>query len=166
MAEPVATGVDPDVDLHVPAQRDELRSGPWPVLVAVSAGGVVGSLARYALSAAFPHPPGGFPWAIFVVNLSGCLLIGVLMVLISRLWVGRRLLRPFLGVGVLGGYTTFSTYVVDIQQAVAAGEAAVGLVYLAATMVGALVAVWVGGSAATWAVRRREPHRDRGMGGG
>jgi CrcB protein len=164
MGEPVATGVDPDVDLHVPAQRDELRSGPWPVLAAISAGGVVGALARHALTAAFPHPPGGFPWAVFMVNVSGCLLIGALMVLINRVWAGRRLLRPFLGVGVLGGYTTFSTYAVDIQQAVAAGAAAVGLVYLVTTVVGALLAVWVGSAAATWAVHRRDAHPAGGRG--
>ena len=61
---------------------------------------------------------------------------------------------PFLGVGVLGGYTTFSTYAVDIQQAVTAGAAGVGLLYLAATMAGALLAVWAGSSTASWALRR------------
>ena len=133
--------VDCDVDLHMPAARAELR---WPVLAAISAGGVCGALARYGISAAWPHQAGGFPWATFVVNVTGCLLIGVLMVVVTEVVTGRPLLRPFLGVGVLGGYTTFSTYVVDIQRTAGAGAAAVALAYLAATLVGALVAVWAG----------------------
>jgi fluoride exporter len=155
VTEPVTTGVDPDVDLHVAAQRRELHPHPWPVLAAISGGGVVGALARYGLSLVFPHQPRGFPWATFAVNVSGCLLIGVLMVLLSQVWTGRRLLRPFLGVGVLGGYTTFSTYVVDIQRGVAAGAAGTGLLYLAATMFAALLAVWAGTLIADRTVNRR-----------
>jgi CrcB protein len=146
--------VDPDVDLHVPAQRAELRPSPWPVLGAVSAGGVCGALARYGLGRAWPHPDGGFPYSTFVINVSGCLLIGVLMVIVTEVATGRRLLRPFAGVGVLGGYTTFSTYVVDIHRTAAAGAPWTALAYLAATLVGALLAVWAG-SAATHAVVRR-----------
>lgn len=120
-------------------------------------------MSRYELMELFPRPQGGFGWATFDVNVSGCLLIGVLMVLTSEVWTGSRLLRPFLGVGVLGGYTTFSTYVVDIQQTVAEGAAATGLLYLAATMAGALVAVWAGAAATNWAVHahhtRRQEHR-------
>lgn len=123
------------------------------MLAAISAGGVVGSLARYALTEAFPQPPGGFGWATFGVNVSGCLLIGVLMVLVEQVWTGRRLLRPFLGVGVLGGFTTFSAYVVDVQQALAAGAARTGLAYLAATLAGALAAAWTGAAVTAWAVR-------------
>lgn len=159
MTEPAA-GVDPDVDLRVPAQRRELRAHPWAVLGSISAGGVAGALARYGLSAAFPHQPGRFPWATFAVNVSGCLLIGVLMVLVSQVWTRWSLARPFLGVGVLGGFTTFSTYVVEIQRAVAAGAAGTGLLYLAATVFAALLAVWGGTLVAGWAVGRwREVRR-------
>jgi CrcB protein len=147
--------VDSDVDLHVPASRDELRTGRWSVLAAISAGGVLGALGRYGLQTAFPHQPGGFPWATFAVNVSGCFLIGVLMVLVTQVWTGRPLLRPFLGVGVLGGFTTFSTYVVDIQQAITADAAATGLAYLAATLVAALIAVFLGTAATQRAIRPR-----------
>jgi CrcB protein len=146
--------IDPDVDLHVPAEHRELRPRAWPVLVAISAGGVIGALARHGLQTAFPHPATGFPWATFGVNVSGCLLIGVLMVLVTEVWPGRRLLRPFLGVGVLGGFTTFSTYVVDVQQAVAAGAARTALAYLALTLAAAMIAVWIGAAAAVEVVRR------------
>jgi CrcB protein len=112
--------MDPDVDLHVPQQRWELRRAPWATLGVISAGGVLGASARHALAVALPHLPGHFPWATFVTNVSGCLLIGVLMVLITEVWPAHRLVRPFLGVGVLGGYTTFSTYTVDIERLIAA----------------------------------------------
>ncbi|MGW4798619.1 fluoride efflux transporter CrcB [Nonomuraea sp. NPDC004297] len=139
--------IDPDVDLHVPAQRAELH---WPVLAAIAVGGALGALARYGLQTALPTGPADFPWATFLVNVSGCLLIGVLMVVITEVRQAHRLVRPFLGVGVLGGYTTFSTYVVDVQRAVAAGAPLTGLVYLAATMLAAVAAVVAG----MWLTRR------------
>ncbi|MET7331966.1 CrcB family protein [Nonomuraea sp. NPDC005650] len=139
--------IDPDVDLHIPAQRAELH---WPVLGAIAAGGALGALARHGLQSAMPSGPGDFPWATFLVNVSGCLLIGVLMVVIAEARPAHRLVRPFLGVGVLGGYTTFSTYVVDIQRAVTAGAPLTGLAYLAATLVTALAAVVAG----MWLTRR------------
>jgi CrcB protein len=139
--------IDPDVDLHVPAQRAELH---WPVLVAIALGGSLGALARYGVQSALPAAPAGFPWATFLVNVSGCLLIGVLMVVITEVRAAHRLVRPFLGVGVLGGFTTFSTYVVDVQRTVAAGAPVTGLVYLGATMAAALAAATAG----MWLTRR------------
>ncbi|MEU7869129.1 CrcB family protein [Dactylosporangium sp. NPDC049140] len=146
--------MDPDVDLHVPAQRAELRPSPWPVLGAISAGGVCGALARYGVAQAWPHARGGFPWSTLVINVTGCLLIGVLMVIVTEVATERRLLRPFAGVGVLGGYTTFSTYAVDIHQTASAGSPWAALGYLAATLVGAILAVWAGSALAEAVVRR------------
>ncbi|MEU8341496.1 CrcB protein [Actinomadura meyerae] len=149
--------VDPDVDLHDPAQRAELFRAPWGTLGAVSAGGVLGALARYGLSTAFPNGPGEFPWAVFWVNVSGCLLIGVLMVLITEVRQAHPLVRPFLGVGVLGGFTTFSTYAVDVQRAVEHGAPRVGLAYLALTLAAALAAVLAGVRLTRAFARRRAP---------
>jgi CrcB protein len=118
----------------------------WSVLAVVSAGGALGALARFALGVAFPHARGAFPWATFGVNVSGCLLIGALMVLIAEVWPARRLIRPFVGTGILGGYTTFSTYIVDIQQLVAAGRPPLALAYLTLTVFSALAAVYAGGA--------------------
>ncbi|MFC4087856.1 CrcB family protein [Micromonospora sp. GCM10011541] len=147
--------VDPDVDLHVPADRAELTAHPATVLGAIAAGGVLGALARAGIQAAFPHPPTGFPWATFGINLAGCLLIGALMAVLGAR-PAHPLVRPFLGVGVLGGFTTFSAYAVDAQQAVTAGAAGIALAYLAATLVGALLAVQVGDAAAARLLARRE----------
>jgi len=136
--------VDPDVDLRVPRDRREVTAHPAAVLGAIAAGGVLGALARAGLQAAFPHGPATFAWATFGVNVSGCLLIGVLMAVLRAAGGGPPLARPFLGVGVLGGFTTFSTYAVDVHAALVAGAPATALAYLAATVVGALFAVWAG----------------------
>jgi CrcB protein len=145
--------VDPDVDLGVPAQRRELRAHPGAVLAAIAAGGVVGAEARAGIAAAWPAGSGGFPVGTLVINATGCLLIGVLMVLITEARWGHPLTRPFLGVGVLGGYTTFSGYAVDAQRLLAAGHTATALIALAATPVLALPAVVVGAGATRWAIR-------------
>ncbi|TDO29853.1 CrcB protein [Kribbella sp. VKM Ac-2527] len=121
----------------------------------VAVGGMVGAAARYLIGSLWTAPPGGFPWATSAVNVSGCALIGVLMVLVSDVWTRRRLLRPFLGTGVLGGYTTFSTYTVDIQRLVAAGHAGIALIYLAGTAAAAFVAVWATANATRKLVTRR-----------
>jgi fluoride exporter len=124
----------------------------------ISVGGALGSLARYGLTVAWPHRPGQFPWATFVTNVSGCLLIGALMVVMSEVWSAHRLLRPFLGIGVVGGYTTFSTYTVDVQLLVTAGAARTGLAYLLGTLVAALAAAYAG-IALTRLATRRHPRR-------
>lgn len=124
------------------------------VLAVISLGGALGALARYGVGYEFPARGAHFPWATFAVNVSGCLLIGALMVLVSDVWGARRLVRPFLGVGVLGGYTTFSSYVVDVQRLVDRGAAGTGLLYLAATPLAALLAVAAGTSLTRLATRR------------
>ncbi|AYN42819.1 fluoride efflux transporter CrcB [Streptomyces dangxiongensis] len=127
------------------------RSG-WrtqgPVVAVVAAGGALGALARYALALAWPTPPGGFPWATFWTNVSGCAVMGVFMMLITDVWSAHRLLRPFFGTGVLGGFTTFSTYAVDIRRLVDAGRPGLGAAYLLATLCAALAAVRLASAAA------------------
>lgn len=145
----------------MPGQRAETagRRGLL-VLAVIAAGGALGAVARHALALWLPGGgAAGFPWGIFAVNLSGCALIGVLMALIGE--GGREarapaLLRPFLGVGVLGGFTTFSAYALDAAHLLQAGPRAVPAAagYLCGTLLGALAAVWAG-AAATRAVRAR-----------
>lgn len=125
--------VDPDVDFHLEAQRHELDVHPALVLGAISAGGVLGSEARYALTVALPDRAGGIPWTTLLVNVGGCLVMGVVMVLV-RGWGARfPLLRPFVAVGVLGGFTTFSAYAVGIVRLLADGRPWPALAYLALT---------------------------------
>jgi CrcB protein len=111
------------------------------VVAAVSVGGAAGASARYGAALLWPGSRGGFPWTTFWVNVVGCFVIGVLMVLVTEVWAPHRLVRPFFGTGVLGGFTTFSTYAVDIQRLLDAGRPRTALVYLAVTLVAALAAV-------------------------
>lgn len=147
---------DPDVDLDVVAQRRELgarRAGA--VLAAIAVGGIAGAESRYGLGVVWPHPAAGWPWSTLVINTSGCGLIGVLMVLITERFTPHPLLRPFVGVGVLGGYTTFSTFTVDVVTLAVHGQPLPALGYLLATPVAALLAVWLGATATRAVTARR-----------
>ena len=117
------------------------------VLAVIAAGGAIGAVARYLIGLAWPTPISAFPASTLAINVLGCALIGVLMVLITDVWSRQRLLRPFLGTGVLGGFTTFSTYAVDIQRLVAGAHLGTALLYLAVTPIGALLAVWAAATA-------------------
>ncbi|MBV7697759.1 fluoride efflux transporter CrcB [Streptomyces sp. TRM70350] len=139
----VGETTDPDVDLHVPAQRQQSWRAQGPIVAAVSLGGGIGAAARYGAGQLWPVAADGFPWTTLWVNVVGCAVIGAFMVIITDVWAAHRLVRPFFGTGVLGGFTTFSTYAVDIQRLVAAGEARSALAYLAATLLAALAAVWL-----------------------
>lgn len=107
-----------------------------PVPVLVAAGGAVGAVARYLVGAALPAHPLA---ATLAVNLLGCLLLGLL--------VGRRpddpVLRPLLGTGVLGGFTTFSALALQTDRLLA-DRPLLGLSYLAATTAGGLALVALG----------------------
>jgi fluoride exporter len=148
--------VDPDVDLRVPAQRREFGRDQWPVIGVVAVGGGIGASARYGAGLLWPTAPGCFPWTTLLVNAVGCAVIGVFMVVITEVWAAHRLVRPFFGTGVLGGFTTFSTYAVDIQKLVDGGRAATGLAYLAATVVAALASVWAAAALTRRVVRAVE----------
>ncbi|MDF3049128.1 MAG: hypothetical protein K0R87_766 [Pseudonocardia sp.] len=88
-----------------------------------------------------PHAADGWPWSTLLVNISGCLLIGVLMVLVTERFRAHPLARPLLGIGVLGGYTTFSTYAVDAVVAADSGGIDVAVASIVATPLLALLAL-------------------------
>jgi fluoride exporter len=145
-------------------RRRRPGSGQDPAdLAAVAVGGGVGSVARYLLSVAFPAGH-GFPWAIFAVNVSGCFLLGLLMVYLLEVWPPRRLLRPLLGVGLLGGYTTFSTYAAGVMTLLTGHAPALADAYALSSILAGLVAVWAGTKTARVAATR--PGRRRQAGGG
>ncbi|MDT0455175.1 CrcB family protein [Streptomyces sp. DSM 41527] len=131
--------------------------GQWPVIGVVATGGAIGASARYGAALLWPTAGGAFPLTTFTVNAVGCALMGVLMVVITEVRAAHRLVRPFLGTGILGGFTTFSTYAVDIQRLVAVGRAAAALATLVGTVLVTLAAVWAGvtGTRALLQLRRR-----------
>jgi CrcB protein len=82
------------------------------LLLVVALGGALGSLARYGTGLALPHDPSDLPVATLLVNVVGCLLLGLLV----AGWPHARWLRPFLGTGVLGGFTTFSAFALETDR--------------------------------------------------
>ena len=102
----------------------------------VAVGGVLGALARYALSLAVPSAPGGLPVATLLTNLLGCLALGMLVG--ARPHAAR--LRPFLGTGVLGGFTTFSTFALETDRLLASAPATAALYLLMSTAGGVALA--------------------------
>lgn len=113
-----------------------------PVVVFVALGGALGALTRHGLATLWPPAASGVSWTILAVNVTGSLLIGLLMGLIAHRRPHDRYVRPFWGVGFLGGYTTFSTYTADVVTALERGAPQVALAYLSLTLLGALIAVW------------------------
>ena len=121
-----------------------VRRGDAGLLGAVATGGAVGSLGRYAVGLALPHSGGGFPWATVVVNVSGSMAMGLLVVWVLSMSRPHPWLRPFLGVGVLGGWTTFSAYTEDFHELVVSGRGPAAAAYLVGSLVVGLVAVGLG----------------------
>jgi len=146
--------VDPDVES--PSRLPGWRSGEPAVLLVIAAGGVVGALARYAAGVRWPTVAGHFPWTTLVINTLGCILMGVLVVLVTDVFTRQRLLRPFLGTGVLGGFTTFSTYAVDSQHLASTGHIGLGLLNLLGTVLSAMAGVVVATRLSRRVVRRTQ----------
>jgi CrcB protein len=112
--------------------------------VAAALGGALGALARWGVSEGLPHSSGGWPWSTLLVNLTGCLLIGLLVATVFTRYPAHRWLRPFLGTGVLGGYTTFSTFAVDGVRLADAGAWLPAVGYVLVSVVGGVLAAAVG----------------------
>jgi fluoride exporter len=146
-------GTDSGLARRPPVSWQHRASGPGAAdLAAIAAGGGAGSVARYLLGAAFPAGH-GFPWAIFAVNVSGCFCLGLVMVYLLEVWPPRRLLRPLLAVGLIGGYTTFSTYAAGVMTLLTGHAAALAAAYALSSILAALAAVWCGMKAARTAAR-------------
>lgn len=114
------------------------------VLAVIAAGGALGSALRWGLALAWPQADGGIPWATLVANTSGALALGALMVFVTEIWPAGRYLRPFWGVGVLGGYTTYSSYALQIHTLGLGGHAGTALAYALGTLATGIPAAWLG----------------------
>jgi CrcB protein len=153
--EPAGSG-PAEADTGAGAPAAGLWDGQGPVLAVVAVGGALGAVARYGAAVLWPTARGAFPWTTFLVNVLGCALIGVLMAVVAELRPRtHRLVRPFLGTGVLGGFTTFSTYALDVRALLVAGRGVAAGACLFGTMAAAVLAVWGGASLARYALRER-----------
>ena len=123
-------------------------------LAAVGLGGAAGAAARYGLGLAWPEDGTGFPCTTFAINLTGCLAIGLLLATLEPLTAPHPLIRPALGTGFLGGFTTLSAYADQTRTLLSAGRWALAAAYALATLAGAVAAVWLGQTVVRTAWRR------------
>lgn len=118
---------------------------PLDRYLVVLAGAGLGGLARYAAGTWIMEKYGGrFPLGTLVINVTGSFLIGLLMTLLTERVDLHPNWRLFLVVGVLGGYTTFSSFEFDIYQAMREGARWMALVYVMASVGVGYVGVWCG----------------------
>jgi CrcB protein len=134
----------------------------------VAAGGVLGAPARYAISQALPASGRAFPTATFIANLSGALLLGLLLEALVRRGAdvgNRRTARLLLGTGFCGAYTTYSTLAVDTVNLARAHRVGVAVAYAVGSVILGLLAtavgIAVGAAHHRWAAVPADPDRPR-----
>ena len=119
-------------------------------LVAVFAGGAIGSLCRALLAEAYPTMAPSWPWVTFAVNLSGAFLLGYFATRLQEQLPLSSYRRPLLGTGLCGGLTTFSTMQVELLTMIDAHDYRLAVGYALASVVGGYAAIQL----ATAMVRR------------
>jgi CrcB protein len=113
--------------------------------LAVAGGGAIGSMLRFGIGGFIQNRAGvGFPLGTLAVNLVGCLVIGVLFALFTGPLAGKDSLRVFLMIGVLGGFTTFSTFSLETLNLLAEGQTGRACLNIAISVVAGLAATFVG----------------------
>jgi fluoride exporter len=110
---------------------------------AIFAGGVVGALARVGVANALPWGGHGWPWATFLVNLTGTLLLGYFATRLQERLPPSTYRRPLLGTGFCGALTTFSTFQVELITLVRNGDGATAAGYTAASLTAGLTGVYL-----------------------
>jgi len=114
------------------------------VLAAIALGGALGAPARYGVAHLIHVAPGTFPWATFWTNITGSFALGAVLALLTERFPPRSYLRPFVAIGFLGAYTTYSTFAVETVLLVKDGHPAIAMAYAGGSLVAGFAAVWVG----------------------
>ena len=116
-----------------------------PILLAVAAGGALGSVARYLAGIGATKLFGlAFPWGTLLINVSGSFLIGVFVELFALKWDLPQEARVFLTVGICGGFTTFSTFSLEAWLLMERGEWGYAAAYVAGSVVLSIAALILG----------------------
>jgi fluoride exporter len=113
-------------------------------LAAIFAGGVGGALARAGVSERLPHGVASWPWATFGVNVAGAFLLGLVATALQERLPPTAYRRPFVGTGICGALTTFSTLQLELLRMVDGGRGGLAAAYAAASVVAGLAAVVMG----------------------
>ena len=116
-----------------------------PVFLAVAVGGAVGALSRFGLDRLIERRTFAvFPWSTFTINISGCVLIGVIVAALVDRPHAPAWVRTGLVVGLLGGYTTFSTFAQEGLDLFREGQPGTAMLYAGGSVLVGLAAVWAG----------------------
>ncbi|MEE8577341.1 MAG: fluoride efflux transporter CrcB [candidate division Zixibacteria bacterium] len=114
-------------------------------IIVVGVGGFVGAVARYLLSSLIHRNlDSNFPWGTFTVNVVGCFLIGCLMYLIEHRLIVSDQMRLFLGIGILGAFTTFATFSQEIISLMRSGQNWIALANVLLSVSLGIMALWAG----------------------
>ncbi len=103
-----------------------------------------GPRARYGVAQVVHTAPGSFPWPTFWTNISGSFALGLVLAVVLRRFPPRRYLRPFVAVGFLGAFTTYSTFAVETVLLVRDGHAVIGFAYAGASLLAGFAVAWAG----------------------
>ncbi len=115
------------------------------VFLSVAAGGAVGAAARYVVMSAIGALLGsGFPYATLAVNVAGSFVLGLLVEMMALFWSPGEGLRAFMVVGMLGAFTTFSTFSLDVAVLYGRGALLAAAAYIIASVVLSIVALFLG----------------------
>lgn len=104
-------------------------------LLWVACGGALGAMLRYGVSLWLANPQAVFPWATWSVNLFGCLCAGIFFAFSQHYSVLQHEMRLFLMVGILGGFTTFSSFGLETFQLLQQGQIVLALVYALSSLI-------------------------------
>jgi CrcB protein len=113
-------------------------------VLAVALAGALGALARWGIGAWFGHRYPSFPWGTMVINISGSFILGVLFAVLVERGIGSATTRVALMVGLLGAYTTFSTFSLETFRLLEEGATGSALANIGLSVVLGLLAVWLG----------------------
>jgi CrcB protein len=115
------------------------------LLLLASVGGAVGAGMRHLVNVAFGRLLGaGYPWATLFVNVAGCLAMGILIELLAQRFNGSLELRTLLATGVLGGFTTFSSFALDFSVLMQRGEMTSAALYAVVSVIASILALYAG----------------------
>jgi CrcB protein len=111
----------------------------------IGLGGAMGAIARYQVAAMIQaRIPAGFPWGTFVVNITGCLVMGVATALLTDRLIVHPNWRFLIPIGFIGAYTTFSTFEMETFRAISEGAWLVGGLNVVSSVVAGYAALWLG----------------------
>lgn len=117
----------------------------FSTIAAVAAGGAIGSVARHGVNLAATGLFGPqYPWGTLIVNIFGSFIMGVIIVKLAHMEPVSQSMRSFLTTGILGGFTTFSAFSLDVATIWERGETSMALLYVLASVIFSILALFAG----------------------